>query len=185
VRNTVVMIALAILAAATWIATWPPQGQAPAAERSADLGPLGYYARGTRILVTDEQGRVTVTIRAERLSEVPGEQRLQLEGIAAEYQPADETAWALSAASGSAPKDASLLDLSGDVEVRSTPIDGSKPITIATQSLRFRPETSSAESADLVKIRIGDWRFEAVGLRTHLKGDTLELESKVHGTFAR
>lgn len=184
-RNALVMLVLAILAAASWVATWPPQEQSPPTDSNANLGPLGYHARGTRMLVTDEEGRVTVTIRADRLDEVPDEQRVRLEGVAVDYQPADETPWTISAASGSAPKDGSRLDLVGDVEVRSTPTDGSQPLTIATQSLRFQPETSSAESEDHVKIRIGDWHFDAVGLNTHLKGDTLELESQVHGTFAR
>ena len=184
-RNTVVMIVLAILAAATWVATWPPQNAGPATERSASSGPLGYYVRGARMFGTDEQGRVTYRIRAERLDELPDEARLRLEGVAVEYRPADDTAWAISAASGSTPKDGSLLDLSGNVEIRSTPSDGSEPITIVTEQLRFSPETSSAESDALVQVHVGDWHFRAVGLSTHLKGDALELESQVHGTFSR
>ena len=56
---------------------------------------------------------------------------------------------------------------------------------IATESLRFSPDTSQAQSDAPVQIRVGDWQLEAIGLRTHLKGDTLELESEVHGKFAR
>ncbi len=89
VRNTVVMLVLAILAAATWVATWSPQDQSPPAERSEGLGPLGYYVRGARLSGTDEQGRVTYRIRAERLDELPAEDQLRLEGVNVEYQPAD------------------------------------------------------------------------------------------------
>ena len=46
VRNTVVMIVLAILAAATWVATWQRQAAEPPAAASADAQPLGYYLRG-------------------------------------------------------------------------------------------------------------------------------------------
>jgi LPS export ABC transporter protein LptC len=77
-----------------------------------------------------------------------------------------------------------LLDLVGNVEVRSSPTDGSEPLTIATEKLRFSPDTSSAESDGPVEIHVGDWQLTTIGLRTHLKGDTLELESQVHGTFA-
>jgi LPS export ABC transporter protein LptC len=185
VRNTIVMIVLAILATATTVATWPARDAREPAERSASSGPLGYYLRGARLFGTDDQGRVTYRIRADRLDELPDEARLRLEGVAVEYQPPDETAWAISAASGSVPKDGSLLDLSGNVEIRSAPSDGSNPITINTERLRFSPETSSAESDERVQVRVGDWHFDAVGLRTHLKGDALELESQVHGTFSR
>jgi LPS export ABC transporter protein LptC len=185
VRNTVVMLVLAILAAATWVATWSRQDQSPLPERSANLGPLGYYARGTRLVVTDEEGRVTVTIRAERLDEVPDEQRLRLEGVAIEYQPAEAAAWAISAASGSTPKDGSRLDLSGNVEIRKLPTDGSAQQTILTQALRFWPELSTVESDQAVEIRVGDLQMYGTGLRTDLKGQTLRLESQVHGTFSR
>jgi LPS export ABC transporter protein LptC len=184
VRNTVVMLVLALLAAGTWLATWQRQDTSPPAERVDDAEPLGYYIRGARILGTDEQGRVTYRIFAERLDETPDEQRLQLTGVNVDYRPADETAWSISAASASSPRDGSQLDLAGNVEVRSSPTDGSEPLTIAAANLRFSPDTSSAESDDAVEIRVGDWQLQAVGLRTHLKGDTLELESDVHGTLA-
>jgi LPS export ABC transporter protein LptC len=185
VRNTVVMLVLAILAAATWVATWPRQAPDAPAGTGADTRPLGYYVRGARLLGTDEEGRVLYRINAENFDELPDEQRLQLTGVDIEYLPADGTAWTLSATSASAPKDASLLDLVGTVEVSSTPTDGSKPLTILTEKLRFSPDTSSAESDEAVQIRVGDWRLDGVGLRMHLKGDSLELESQVHGTFSR
>lgn len=184
-RNTLVMLLLAVLAAATWIATWPRSEPDPGAGADLDTRPLGYYVRGARILGTDEQGRVLYRINAERFDELPDEQRLRLEGVAIEYLPADDTPWALTATSATAPKDGSLLDLAGDVEVSSSPTDGSRPVTITTQKLRFWPDTSSAESDEAVEIRVGDWQLSAVGMRTLLKGDTLELESQVHGTFSR
>jgi LPS export ABC transporter protein LptC len=174
---------LAILAAASWVATWPTQKQDPPTAPSDALGPLGYYVRGARMLGTDEQGRVTVTIRAERLEEVPNANRVQLQGVAIDYAPVDETAWKISAASGSTPKDGSLFELTGDVEIRSVPANGSRPRTILTQGLRFWPETSTVKSDQRVEFHVGDLRLRAIGLAADLKGDTLRLESQVNGTF--
>lgn len=182
-RNTVVLIVLAILAALSSVVTWLPQEQRQPAERDEHLGPLGYYVRGARLLGTDEQGRVTVTIRAERLDEVPNEELLRLEGVAIDYSPSDATAWSISAANASTPKDGSLLELSGNVEIRSVPSDGSAPQTILTQTLRFWPETSKVESDEPVQLNLGDWRIRGAILRADLKGHTLRLES-IHGTFA-
>jgi LPS export ABC transporter protein LptC len=178
------MLVLAILAAATTLLTWQRQGASPPAGRIDDAPPLGYYIRGARILGTDERGRITYRIFAERLDETPDEERLQLTGVNVDYRPAEETAWSISAATAISPRDGSQLDLDGNVEIRSSPGDGSEPLTIFAGNLRFWPDTSSAESDGAVEIRVGDWRLQARGLRTHLKGDTLELESEVHGTLA-
>ncbi|HET7607882.1 MAG TPA: LPS export ABC transporter periplasmic protein LptC [Gammaproteobacteria bacterium] len=182
-RNTIVMVVLAIVAAATWILTWQRQDEAPPVERIGDAEPLGYYARGARISGTDEQGRLSYRIFADRLDELPGEELLELTGVKVDYQPADETAWTLTAASGTYAWDGSLLDLNGDVEARSMPADGSRALTMTTQKMVFSPDTSSAASDGEVAIRVGDWQLSAVGLRADLKGDTLALESEVHGTI--
>jgi lipopolysaccharide export system protein LptC len=178
------MAVLAMLAAATWFWTWSPQDQAVPAERSANEGPLGYYFRGARWSGTDDQGQVTYRIHAERLDELPAADELRFEGVSVEYQPAADSAWAISAANASGPKDGSLLELSGDVEIRNMPTDGSAQQTILTQALRFWPDTSNVESDLAVEIRFGDWHLKSMGFRQDLKGRTLRLESDVHGTFA-
>jgi LPS export ABC transporter protein LptC len=184
-RNTVVMFVLAILAAATWVATWERQDATPPVERVKPTGPLGYYARGARLSGTDEQGRPTYHIFAERLDEVPGEERLRLTGVNVDYQPADETAWTFTAATAKYTWDGSHIDLDGNVEARSKPVAGSHPVTITTETLRLSPDSSSAESEGKVHIRVGDVQLSAIGLRADLKGDTLELESVEHGTILR
>ena len=183
-RNTVVMVVLAIVAAVTWVASWQREEPATPAPAAADPRPLGYYLYGARLLGTDEQGRVAYRVLAQRIDELPDEGRLRFEGVSVEYQPVGETAWAISAANASGPKDGSQLDLAGNVEVRSAPTDGSRPESFSTQKLRFSPESSSAETDEPVTIHVGDWHLDAIGLRTHLKDDTLRLESQVHGTFA-
>jgi LPS export ABC transporter protein LptC len=183
VRNTVVMILLAIVAAATWFATWQREETAPAAVRAEDAAPLGYYMLGARFSVTDEQGRLAYRVFADRLDELHDDQRLQLTGVEVDYRPADDTAWSISAATASYARDGSQLDLTGGVEVQSEPDENSGPWTVRSDALHFWPETSKAESRAPVEIRIGDWKFDAVGLRMDLKGKTLELESQVHGTL--
>jgi LPS export ABC transporter protein LptC len=182
-RNTVVMVVLAILAAATWIATWERLDVGAPVDQPPESGPLGYSARGARLSGTDEQGRLMYRVFAERLAEIPGEERLQLIGVNVDYQPADETTWTLMAASGTYARNRSQLDLLGNVELRSMPADGSDPMTIVTDKLLFSPDTSIVESDEKVEIRVGDLHLSGVGLRSDLKGSTLKLESEVHGTI--
>ena len=137
------------------------------------------------MLGTDEQGRIAYRILADNLEELPEQQRLKLDGVRIEYLPAGADPWFISATAGTAPKDGSELLLSGAVSLRSEPRDGGKVVVIAGETLRFFPNTSSAESDTPVSIRVGDWHVDAGRFRTLLKGDVVELESKVHGTFAR
>jgi LPS export ABC transporter protein LptC len=183
VRNTVVMILLAILAAATWLVSWQRQERTPAAAGVDNGEPLGYYLRGARVSVTGEQGLVTYRVFADRLDELPGDQRLQLTGVEVEYRPTDDTAWSISAATARYARDGSQLDLNGGVEVRSLPGEGSDTWRINSDALRFWPEAAKAESRAPVEIEVGSWKLSAVGLRMDLKGETLELESQVHGTL--
>ena len=177
------MVVLAIFAAATWIATWQRLDVGPLVDRPSTAGPLGYSARGARLSGTDEQGRLTYHVFAERLAEVPGEERLELIGVNVDYQPADDTEWTLMAASGTYARNRSQLDLLGNVEVRSMPADGSHAVTIVTDKLLFSPDSSRIESDEKVEIRVGDLHLRGVGLRSDLKEGTLKLESDVHGTI--
>jgi LPS export ABC transporter protein LptC len=176
------MIVLAVVAAATWVATWRRPEADQRATGAAHPEPLGFYVRGARILGTDEEGRVRYRIFAERLDELPEEDRLLLTGVKVEYQPPDEAVWSITAASASSAKDISRLDLSGGVEFRSAPTDDSRLLTIVTEQLTFWPDTSSAEAKEPVEVRFGDWHLRASGL--HLKGDSLRLESEVYGSLA-
>jgi LPS export ABC transporter protein LptC len=184
VRNTVVMVVLSILAAATWIATWQRQDVNPLVDRGGATEPLGYYARGARLSGTDEQGRLTYRVFAERLEELPGEERVQLIGVNVDYQPSDDTEWTLMAATAKYARDGSQIDFLGNVEVRSLPAGGSRSVAIFTDKLVFSPDTSSAETDEQVEIRVGDWQLQGTGLRSDLKGGSLKLESEVHGTLA-
>ena len=183
-RNTLVIVVLGALAVATWLYGRTPTA-APRTLPTEGAQPLGYYLRAARILGTDEQGRIAYRIMADNLEELPQEQRLKLDGVRIEYVPTDADTWLISAAAGTAPKDGSELTLNGDVSLRSEPRGGGKALVIAGETLRFFPDSSRAESETPVSISVGDWHVEAGRFRTLLKGDVVELESKVHGKFAR
>lgn len=182
-RNTVAVIVLALLAAATGLLRWQRATPNPTPAVDESTSPLGYYVSGARLLGTDEQGRIAYRVFADRLAELPAEQRLTLDNPRVEYGPEGETPWTMSAVSASAPKDRSRFDLVGDVELKSAPVDGSETTTVITQKLRFSADRSIAETDDAVTVRFGDWQFDAVGLHVDLKADTLELESQGHGEF--
>jgi lipopolysaccharide export system protein LptC len=184
VRNVILMLLLGAAAVTSWIYGLPGPVEAPQ-RASGNDAPLGYYLRGARMLGTDETGHVAYRILADRLEEQTGQERLLLERVRIEYQPANEIPWVITAGSGSAPKNGSRLDLAGGVELRSEPADGSAPVHISTETLRFEPESSTAASDQHTELRVGDWHLSGKGLDAHLKDERLKLESDVHGKFSR
>jgi LPS export ABC transporter protein LptC len=184
VRNFILMVLLGAAAVASWIYSRPEPAQAPR-RSGGDDAPLGYYLSGARIVGTDENGREAYRILAGRLEEQTGADRLLLERVQIEYHPTDRVPWIITAGNGSAPKDRSRLELGGRVELRSSPTDGSAPVHVATESLRFDPNTSDAESDTPTDLSVGDWKLSGKRLRANLKDERLKLESDVHGKFAR
>jgi lipopolysaccharide export system protein LptC len=175
------MAVLAAVAFTTWLYGRPPAAGGPGPSAGTPGSPLGYYVLGARLLGTDAEGRVTYRLSADRLEEIPANDSLALAGVRVEYAPPDAAPWLIRATSAISPKDGSSLELKGGVELRSGPSSETAPTVILTDSLRFSPDTSSAESDDDVSISVGDWHLDATGFRTHLKADTLRLESNVHG----
>lgn len=177
---------IVLLVAAAGVSYWwsrPPPAE-PAARGGDGTDLPGYYMRGARLVGTDEQGRVSLRIHADSLAELPGDERLSLDGVRIDYTPADEAPWSISASHATAPKDRSHLDLEGDVEMRSAPTDGSKPMQILTAAMHFQPRESQATTEGAVEVRVGDWRLTGVGLRALLNAKKWELESNVHGRFS-
>jgi lipopolysaccharide export system protein LptC len=182
-RTTLLMGVLAAVALATWLYSRPPAESGLGPRAGGSSAPLGYYVLGARLLGTDAEGRVTYRLSADRLEEMPADDSLTLAGVRVEYAPPDAAPWLIRATAAVSPKDGSSLDLKGGVELRSDPPGETSPTVITTDSLRFSPDTSSAESDGPVSIHVGDWHLDATGFSTHLKADTLRLESDVHGKF--
>lgn len=183
-RNLILMLLLGAAALASWIYSMPGPVEAPVHSASS-AAPLGYYLRGARLVGTDESGHVAYRILADRLEEQTGQERLLLEQVRIEYQPADQVPWVITAGTGSAPKDGSRVELGGGVELRSEPTDGSSPVLISTAALTFEPASSTAASDQKAEVRVGDWRLSGTGLTANLKDERLKLESQVHGKFSK
>jgi LPS export ABC transporter protein LptC len=182
-RNAAGIVLLVAAAGASYWWSRPPPAE-PAVRGSNGTDLPGYYLHGARLVGTDEQGRVAIRIHADSLAELPGEERLSLDGVRIDYTPADEAPWSISASHATAPMDRSHVDLEGAVEMRSAPTDGSRPTQILTSAMHFQPHESQATTEGAVEVRIGDWRLTGVGLRALLNAKKLELESDVHGRFS-
>ena len=179
VLGATLLVSTALL---SWL--WSREGsQDQTAQTPIQPGPLGYYLSDAEILGMDENGRPLYQIWASSAEERPGERRLVLSDVTVQYQPENDISWTLKAARGEVSTNESYLDLSGEVELATSPQEGLGPTIIRTVQLRLRPESFVAETGAPVSVFIGERRLDAVGMRADLKADQLALESNVHGEF--
>jgi len=174
-RNAVGIVLLAGAAAASYWYSRPPPAE-PAVQANAGAELPGYYLHGVRFTGTDEHGRVALRIHADSLAELPDDEQLSLD---------NEAPWSISASHATAPKDRSRVDLVGNVDMRSAPTDGSKPMQILTAAMQFLPHESQITTDGPVEVRMGDWQLKGVRLRALLNAKKLALESDVHARFTR
>jgi LPS export ABC transporter protein LptC len=182
-RNALNAVLLITLAAATWYWSLPAPEPRPNAV-AASGARLGYYAAATRLLGTDDSGRLTYIVHADAAQESADGRSFELSGVRVEYRPESEVAWSVTATRASAPRSGSYLDLEGQVVLSSNPLEGDSTV-ITTSRLRFLPNDFVAETDAAVELSIRDNRVEALGLEAHLKEDRVRLESDVHGYFPR
>lgn len=181
-RNVLAATVLAGAAAMTWY--WSRQPPPAAVARpDGEIEQLGYWLRGARLFGADEAGQIIYTVTAERVEELPGEQRLELTGVTIEYRPETDISWLVSAARATGPKSGSYLELSGGVELANDRGDGSPRTVIKAPTLALSHDAYRVESPGPVEVMIGDDVLSAVGLVADLKTDDLRLESNGHGRF--
>jgi LPS export ABC transporter protein LptC len=146
-------------------------------------GPLGYYLNEARIMGTGEDGQPLYRIQASSAEEHPDEGRLVLNNVTVEFQPEHDVPWVLKAIRGEIHTNESYLDLTGNVELATSPEGGLAPTIIRTTQLRLELLNFVASTNASISIFIGTQRLNAVGMRADLKTDNLALESNVHGQF--
>ncbi len=181
--NSAALVLLSAAALATWYFSRPATAPPPA--RSASSPTSGYYLHGARFEGTDEAGEIAYRLHAATLEEQPDSGRLLMTDVRVDYGGQGTAEWSINAARAAGPKDGSRFELAGDVELHAQASDGRPALTIKTSTVSFLPKDSRVESSAPVQLDLGDWHVDAVGLNVHLKDRKVELESEVHGKFAR
>jgi lipopolysaccharide export system protein LptC len=169
-------------ASASWYWSRPP-AEAPPTEGGATSA-LGFYLADAVLLGTGVEGELLYELSAQRAEERPTEGLLWLTQVRVDYRPAAQANWSLTASTAAAPIDGSLLQLAGEVELRSVATPDGDGALIRTSALTLDAEARIATSDQTVTVVLGDEQIEAVGMRAYLMDDRLELNSNVHAQFS-
>jgi lipopolysaccharide export system protein LptC len=158
-----------------------PESAAPAREPPQ----LGYYMTDARVTETGPDGRPRYRIEAERVLQNPFDLSIRLEELRLGYSADADRRWTLTAEAGYVPPGSRTIDLSGNVVIVGKPQPGAETAVVRTERLSLDTEANIATTPARVDIEWGRRRLSGIGLKADLKAERVQLESAVHGRFAR
>lgn len=145
----------------------------------------GYYLKDAVILRTREDGSPGIELIARRIDQrvsrpAQGE-AITMESVRANYFGKQDWQWALTANSGLVPPNSRVVQLEGDVELRS--LVGDENAYLRTDELAIDTEKNIAYSTRTpVHVRFGQHAMTVKSLRADLTSEKLRLET-VNGRF--
>lgn len=157
------------------------------AATSPEQQSLGYSAKSTRLVQTDEQGLPQYTLEADEMLQPAASQDIVAHRLALRYAAAPTGAsppWVLTALEGTLPPASTLLNLRGDVRIVGRPAGARADVRFDTQTLDVDIKAQTAHTDAQVAWVNGQTRLTARGLNADMKRGTVRLESSVHGRFS-
>lgn len=149
----------------------------------------GYYLKDALVTRFNEDGSAGMVLSARHIEQQysAGQrtERITLEDVQMDYysagQQAANGAWALTARHGEVPAESQVVNLSGDVRLRS--LSGRTDAVLSTDSLAIDTASNIAYSTSSpVNLRFGQHTLSVDSLRADLNQEQLQLEG-VHGRF--
>lgn len=160
----------------------------------------GYAARDAEVIETGEDGRERYRLTAERIRQQSETGEIELERLAMNYRPTEEStdtgskpassnapgalsAWRVTADRGGVQANGDQVRLDGNVHVIGPAPGSGAPVELNTEVLFMSLDAEVIRTESPVAVQFSGHRLTAVGLQADLKARTLRLESDVHGTF--
>lgn len=150
----------------------------PGDKPAATPGRSDYVLHDVELVVLDEQGRESFTLRGPRIARDPAERAMSLATPVFLLPDSDGDYWRVQANDGWVSPDGDELRLTGDVRVTSPP--GERKVALNTEQLNVFPDRDLASTPARVTITQPGSILQGVGLETNLATRHYELKSQVH-----
>ena len=144
-----------------------------------------YVLNDFELIVLDDRGRESFTLRAPRLARDPASQAMDVVTPLFLVPPRQRSgdAWEVRARTGWISADGDELRLRGEVRATSDGATGA-PVVIATEQLNVLPEANRVTSAVAVSIMRPGSILRGIGLEVNLDSKLYTLKSKVRSHYA-
>jgi LPS export ABC transporter protein LptC len=177
------LLLLLAIGAGSWFMRGPAtNGVTGAADDAAAQDP-GYVSVDAELVETGDDGHPLYRLRAARIEQLPPSPGIVLVAPQLRYEPAQQSAWALTAEHGELDSAQQRVELSGSVEARGAAV-GETPLIVRGEHLSVDMQQQTVHSDSRVAIDWGRMRLTAQRLHINVKDGTLRLESGGHGELA-
>ncbi len=143
---------------------------------------LAYYLDSAELVGTDANGERLYRVWTDRAAQVSTDDSISMKTVRMVYTPNGPQSWNLAADSGRIPADASIIELNGNVIVKSG-ASNAAATTIKTNQLDVDPATQEARTPEPVIVDYNGHIVNAIGLYADFKNNRLKLLSDVTGNF--
>jgi lipopolysaccharide export system protein LptC len=150
----------------------------PADNGAGTPGRSDYVLHDVDLVVLDEQGKESFTLRGPRLARDPADEAMSLASPVFLLPDSEGHYWRVQANDGWVSPDGDELRLDGDVRVTSPP--GERKVALNTEQLNVFPDRDLASTPARVTITQPGSILQGVGLETNLATRHYELKSQVH-----
>ena len=159
------------------------RSQQPVNETLSDKLSLAYYLDSAELSGTDSNGEMLYQVWTDHATQITDDDSIAMRKIRMIYTPNGPQAWHLQADSGRIPADASVIELNGNVVVKSEQTNIAATI-ILSQHLVLDPATRKAQTHESVVVKYNGQKINATGLKADLKNNRLQLLADINGSFA-
>lgn len=174
-RTALTLFLLVAAAVSAWSVL---RQRTPAAQGAATPGRSDYVLHDVDLVVLDDQGRESFTLRGPRIARDPADEAMSLATPVFLLPDSDGGYWRVQAKTGWVSPEGDELRLDGDVRVTSPP--DQRDVALNTEQLNVFPERDLATTPARVTITQPGSILQGVGLETNLATRQYELKSQVH-----
>lgn len=185
IYRLVALLALLALIVGVVVLTGPQRESIAPATAAGPLHDPGYSALKAHLIQTGADGYPVYTLDAAQIQEEPHDGLIELAQVFLTFRDENGHAWHARAASGELAQHSGVVRLAGDVHVNGLLPGSNEPAEMISEHLAYDSNTEVVSTADPVTLVMSGRQLSATGLVANLKGQHLQLESAVHGSFVR
>lgn len=176
------IIAMVLLTSVSFWATREQQEDDNLPVRGLDPR-LDYVLRDFELQVYDENGNVSLNLKAPVLSNNPLLKMGRIENPILTIHQQDIT-WNLTADSATITADKEHLELMGNVYIHRLELPGNQSVELNTSELKIEVTPQTASTVAPVSLFDGINHIEAVGMDLDMKSDTFKFKQQVKAIYA-
>jgi LPS export ABC transporter protein LptC len=179
------LLALLALIVGLVLLSGPQRESATPVAAGEPLHDPGYSATQARLVQTGADGRPVYTLDAAQIQQQPNNGLIDLQQVRLGFRDANGNEWTARALRGQLAQNSGVVKLDGDVHVEGTLPGTEEQAQITSQHLAFDTNRQVLTTQAPVTLVMSGRQLDAQGLVANLKERHVQLESAVHGSFAR